>query len=172
MCIRDRELNNTPIPSNKEYLNFVKSNSIKCCYGCFSQACLAKIQAAKTLGLEYRGRRDCKRKEKNGWTFGNLEELKAWEPQKKSKMNTATVSIQPEPFPPTPNTIVDNLDVFNAQDSDERFIEIPSQMVRATTRPRFTARTTPKFDEIFSDMSAEDKECAICGDNEMTVLYV
>ena len=151
-----KELNNTAVSANKEFTNFLKNNNIKCCHSCFSQTCLAKYNAAKATGVGYQANKSCKRNVKGwkGWNFGHLEKLKLWEVR---KLGTATVSIQPEPVSSKPGDLYDILtpDVR----SHENFM-IPSQMARVTARPRFTARTVPKSDEILTDTGTDDKESA------------
>ena len=59
-------------------------------------------------------------------------------------------------------------DAETSEDWDNGFMEIPSKMARITTRPRFTTATLPDINEMLSDMIVEDKECDICGLDELT----
>ena len=83
------------------------------------------------------------------------------------------MAIQPEPLLPASNSILDDLISFEAENnenSDDRFMWIPSKMLRARARPRFTADTIPDTKVMFLDVNVLDKECIICGLNELNTL--
>ena len=78
--------------------------------------------------------------------------------------------IQPEPLPPATNSLLDDLISFEAENSEEtdaRFMWIPSNILGARARPRFTADTVPDTEAMLSNVMVMDKECIICGVNEM-----
>ena len=169
-----KDLRDQAMKKNQEFLNFLKDNNINCCHYCFSQTCLVKYSIAKSQGLSYTGPKNCKRSERKEWKFGHLKDLKVWEPAdgNKTKLNTATVVIQPEPLPPA-SSLLDDLLSFEAENSEEtdiRPMQIPSNTLSARSRPHFTADTIPDIEAMLEDTAVEDKECAICGVNELNTI--
>ena len=160
---------NSLVTSSKEYINYIKDKNIKCCTSCFSQGCKVRYQAAKSLGIPYNPKK-CRREEQKTWKFGQLEGLKVPEPEQQNpKIKVKTVSIQPKQSLPTTNSLVDDLYAFDAE-TNEDFMVIPSKMARITTRPRFTKATIPDTDEMLLDMITVNKECNICGLDDLNSL--
>ena len=161
-----KDLCNSAVASNKDFLSFLKNNNFRCCYSCFSQTCLIKLEVAKKVGAGFRGNRSCRRDEKGwkGWQFGHLENLKLWE--NRPFMKTVTVSIRPASSDPGTSHLVNDLET-NWMDE---ITEISSQMARVTTRPRFNSRTIPKSDELLAYSDSNSKKCAICGIGGMYAL--
>ena len=110
----EEKKDNSPVITSKEYLKYIKDHDIKCCPFCFSEACLARYQTAKTLGYTYTGSKVCRKKEQKAWNFGQLEQLKVWEPQERTQLKTKTISIQPKQLLPATNSLVDDLYAFHA----------------------------------------------------------
>ena len=155
-----KDLLNTAVSSNKDYIGFLKTNKIRCCNTCFSQSCLAKYQAAKTLGFGFKRDKGCKNDEKGwrGWNFGHLNDLKF--PEGATVINTGSVSIRPGTVPVVQGGLYDMLSaVINESNPTQA---LPSMMARlsAKPRPRFTAKTILKCGEV--TRMTGTTQCVIC----------
>ena len=156
-----KNLLNTTVTSNKDYINFLKTNKIKCCTACFSQRCLAKHFVAKDLGFGFKNNKGCRRADESwkGWNFGHLDNLKP--PEDGPAIDTITVSIRPE------TVLVDHGELYDTLSPEANLpglaTGIPSLMARISNkpRPRFNAKTVPKCGELIT-LTNSTQECIIC----------
>ena len=69
----NKELEDMYVKEHEEIKDYLSKSKIRNCISCFSTNCIEKSNVAKGLGLEYKPRKDCKRKE--GWLkFGKVKD--------------------------------------------------------------------------------------------------
>ena len=65
-----------------------------------------------------------------------------------------------------------SIEAENSEEMDDRFMVISSNAFSAKAKPCFTTDTLPNFKAMLSNVMVMDKECLICGVNELDTIQM